>query len=64
MLEFLAPDGWQVVLYFFLILQTIAVAMRLYAKLRILKEFRAEDYVIVAAWVSDTMFQNYADHRD
>jgi len=64
MLTFLAPDGWQVVLYIFLILQTIAVAMRLYTKLRILKEFRAEDYVIVAAWVSDTIFHNQSDHRD
>lgn len=47
----LAANGWQIVLIVFLFLQTAAVTTRVYVKLRILKEFRAEDYVIILAWV-------------
>jgi len=47
----LAANGWQAALYLFLFLQTAALGMRVYVKLRILKEFRAEDYVIIFAFV-------------
>lgn len=46
-----AANGWQAALYVFLFLQTFAIGMRVYVKLRILKEFRAEDYVIIFAYV-------------
>jgi len=48
---YIPPNGWQAALYVFLFLQTAAIGLRVYVKLRILKEFRAEDYVIVFAWV-------------
>jgi len=52
----LPPNGWQVTLFIFMALQTVAIAARLYVKFKILKDFRAEDYAILVSYVISLVF--------
>jgi hypothetical protein len=48
----IAPNGWQIVLFIFMALQTLAMFARFYVKTRILKEVRPEDWAIIFSYVS------------
>jgi hypothetical protein len=52
----LPPNGWQVTLFIFMALQTVAIVARLYVKLKVLKDFRAEDYAILVSYVISLVF--------